>query len=237
MFSRLPESKPQRQKRGAGFVVSTGLHAILIALAVRATTLTATPPEPPTVTRLVFFPRVVEPQTPQPSATPNVPRSSSGATTVPPAVPLVAPIDIPVTIPEPGAGPVVLSETGLDRAFDPKGRVSSGGGSGPPNASGDQPLTEPFVDQAVVALPGSSPRYPSLLQSAGVEGDVRAQFVVDTLGRVEPASVRILESTHENFAQAVRDALGRARFVPAKAGGRKVRQLVEQPFSFKLTTR
>lgn len=235
MFSRLPESKPQRQKRGAGFAVSTALHAILIALAVRATTLTATPPEQPTVTPLVFFPRAVERQTPPPSA-PDVPRSS-GPATAPPAVPLVAPIDIPVTIPEPGTGPVLLSETGLDRAFDPTRMSSSGGGGGAPNVSDGKALTERFVDRPVVALPGTSPRYPSLLQSAGVEGDVRAQFVVDTLGRVEPGSVRILDSTHTSFAQAVRDALGRARFVPAEAGGRKVRQLVEQPFSFKLTTR
>ena len=116
-------------------------------------------------------------------------------------------------------------------------RLGDSPSSAAPNVSDGQPLTEPYVDRAVVALPGSSPRHPSLLQSAGVEGDVRAQFIVDTLGRVEQGSVRILESTHESFAQAVRDALLRARFVPAEVGGRKVRQLVEQPFSFKLTTR
>jgi len=91
------------------------------------------------------------------------------------------------------------------------------------------------VEKVVVALPGTAPRYPDMLRQAGVEGDVRAQFVVDTLGRVEPGSLRLLEATHDQFAAAVRTALSaRARFKPAEAGGHKVRQLVEQTFTFRL---
>ena len=235
MFSRLPESKPQAQKRGGGFVVSTALHAIVITLAVQATTLTAKPPEPPTITDVYYVPPRPDPRPLFPSVTPTVPRTNQAVIPTPPATPFVAPVDIPTTIPEPGTMLVPVAED----AFRQRGgiRLGDGPSSAVPNVLGDQPLTERYVDQAVVALPGSSPRYPSLLQSAGVEGDVRARFIVDTLGRVEQGSVRILESTHDSFAQAVRDALLRARFVPAVAGGRKVRQLVEQPFSFKLTTR
>jgi len=92
------------------------------------------------------------------------------------------------------------------------------------------------VEKAVVALPGTAtPRYPSMLQSAGVDGSVLAQFVVDTLGRVEQGSFRALESTHDLFTAAVREALTRARFAPAEVGGRKVRQLVEQTFTFNIT--
>ena len=87
-----------------------------------------------------------------------------------------------------------------------------------------------------MAIPGTgNPRYPATLQSAGLEGDVRAQFVVDTLGRVERGSVRVLDTTHELFASAVRDALTRARFKPAEAGGHRVRQLAEQTFTFRIT--
>jgi protein TonB len=94
-------------------------------------------------------------------------------------------------------------------------------------------MTESTVEKAILAIPGTSnPRYPSMLQSAGVEGDVRAQFVVDTLGRVEAGSVKILSTSHDLFGTAVRDALMRARFTPAEAGGRKVRQLAEQVFTF-----
>lgn len=236
MFSRLPESKPQAQKRGGGFVVSTAVHVILIALAVRATTLTAKPPEPPTQVPFIYFPRVVEHRTDPPSAGPPVPVVDQAPVPIAPPTTFIAPVDIPTTIPEPGTMTVPVAED----AFRPPGgssRLGDGAATAAPNVSDGQPLTERYVDRPVVALPGTSPRYPSLLQSAGVEGEVRAQFVVDTLGRVEPGSVRILESTHENFSQAVRDALVRARFVPAEAGGRKVRQLVEQPFNFKLTTR
>ena len=235
MFSRLPESKPQAQRRGGGFVVSTGLHVTLIALAVRATTLTAKPPEPPTITPVHYLPPRPDPRPSSPSVTPTAPRTNQTVVSTPPPTLLIAPVDIPTTIPEPGTMLVPAAED----AFRQTGgiRLGDGPSSAAPNVSDGQPLTERYVDRAVVALPGSSPRYPSLLQNAGVEGDVRAQFVVDTLGRVEQGSVRILESTHDSFAQAVRDALFRARFVPAEAGGRKVRQLVEQPFSFKLTTR
>ena len=104
---------------------------------------------------------------------------------------------------------------------------------GAPKVADGSLLTEDRVEKAVVAIPGTAtPRYPSMLQSAGVEGSVRAQFVVDTLGRVEQGSFRALDATHDLFTAAVRDALLRARFSPAEVGGRRVRQLVEQTFTF-----
>ena len=121
----------------------------------------------------------------------------------------------------------------LDHLFDSTRPRMAGRPDGSPNVADGPPLTENLVEQAVVALPGTAaPRYPPMLQSAGVEGNVRAQFVVDTLGRVEQGSFRALEATHDLFVVAVRDALLRARFSPAEAGGRKVRQLVEQTFTF-----
>jgi len=136
-------------------------------------------------------------------------------------------------IPEPGLGPVELVRS---TDFGPPNTApSSAGPGGAPNVSDSSPLPENLVDKVILPLPGSSPRYPSMLQSAGVEGDVRAQFVVDTLGRVEQGSVRILDTSHALFATAVRDALARARFKAAEAGGRKVRQLAEQVFTFRIT--
>jgi protein TonB len=122
----------------------------------------------------------------------------------------------------------------LENAFDPTTRIS-GQPAGSPNVAERSAYSERQVEKAVLALPGTTPRYPSMLQSAGLEGDVRAQFVVDTLGRVEPGSFRALESTHALFTDAVRDALGRTRFTPAEAGGHKVRQLVEQVFTFRIS--
>lgn len=78
-----------------------------------------------------------------------------------------------------------------------------------------------------------APRYPESLRQAGVEGKVLARFIVDTLGRVEPGSIVLLESSHALFAEAVRDALVRQRYAPAESGGRRVRQLVLRPFAFR----
>jgi protein TonB len=97
----------------------------------------------------------------------------------------------------------------------------------------DQPYFEFQVEKPVVQAPGSpTPRYPDILRQAGVEGEVLAQFVVDTTGRAESGSFKVLKSSHDLFAQAVRSALPGMRFIPAEVGGRRVKQLVQQPFAF-----
>ena len=100
---------------------------------------------------------------------------------------------------------------------------------------GSQVYFEFQVEKQARELPGSpSPEYPAMLRSAKVEGEVLAQFVVDTLGRVEPGTFKVLKTTHELFTQAVRDVLPSLQFSPAEVGGRKVRQLVQIPFPFVL---
>jgi protein TonB len=76
------------------------------------------------------------------------------------------------------------------------------------------------------------PRYPFSLLSMGVEGNVVVQFVVDSGGKADMRSLRVLRSTHELFTRAVRAVLPRLRFLPAEVGGSKVEVLVEQPFQF-----
>jgi protein TonB len=234
VFTRLPESNAQSQRRLGGLTVSTVLHLVVIALAVRATAWTA-PRVAPVIREL---PRYVEPVPDAP--TPSVPRTQRTAqpsTAVPTplaAPPTIGPIDvIPTHLPPAGSMSDLIR---VDDFHPVGGRIAADAGVPGGTAVADgSPLTERFVDRAVVALPGTiTPRYPSTLQSAGLEGDVRAQFVVDTLGHVEQGSVRVLDSTHDLFSRAVRDALGRARFTPAEAGGRKVRQLVEQAFTFRI---
>lgn len=78
------------------------------------------------------------------------------------------------------------------------------------------------------------PRYPASLRSAGVEGEVLAQFVVGTDGRVELESFKAIRASDPMFESAVRDGLAAMRFTPAELGGKPVRQLVQQPFVFQL---
>src|SRR5205814_1790548 len=110
------------------------------------------------------------------------------------------------------------------------------GGKAQAPVSENQTYFEFQVEKPVVQAPGSpGPRYPDILRSAGVEGEVLAQFVVDTLGHAEKGSLKILKTTHELFAQAVQNALPNMKFIPAEVGGRHVKQLVQQPFTFQIS--
>jgi hypothetical protein len=74
--------------------------------------------------------------------------------------------------------------------------------------------------------------YPPTLFAAALSGLVIAEYVVDTLGFVEEGTFSIVSSTHPLFSEAVRAALPRAGYAPARRGGHRVRQLVHQPFEF-----
>jgi protein TonB len=100
----------------------------------------------------------------------------------------------------------------------------------------DQTYFEFQVEKKVRQLPDSMlPLYPNSLQAAKVEGEVVASFVVDTLGHVDVETIKILKATHQLFADAVRDALPQMKFIPAEIKGMKVKQLVQQPFEFKIS--
>lgn len=80
----------------------------------------------------------------------------------------------------------------------------------------------------------AAPAYPPELMVKGVEGFAAMRFVVDTTGHVDMNTVRVLETTHAEFAQAVQDAMPKMRFSPARLGDRPVRQLAEQLFAFQI---
>lgn len=87
---------------------------------------------------------------------------------------------------------------------------------------------------AVVQASSPHPIYPPEARSRGVEGEVHAQFVVDTDGRVLAGSYVELRSSGPQFSAAVKDWIAQARFNPAQRGGRAVRQLKQMPFEFRL---
>lgn len=108
------------------------------------------------------------------------------------------------------------------------------------------PELDPFADAFLVVEveeaaerdpTSAAPAYPPHLLAQGVEGYATMRFVVDTLGRVEPMSVRVLDSTHSGFVSAVKDAMPGMRFRPARRGDRAVRQLAEQQFVFRVLPR
>lgn len=103
----------------------------------------------------------------------------------------------------------------------------------PTPTSVDQPYFEFQVEKQATPQPDNPrPPYPDLLKSAKVQGEVLAQFVVDTSGRAEMATFKVLKSSHDLFTSSVKSALVNWRFYPAEVAGRKVRQLIQMPFVF-----
>jgi TonB family protein len=112
----------------------------------------------------------------------------------------------------------------------------AGGEAGPRKVSPGETMFEFQVERPASPMPGNpAPRYPDLLRAAKIEGEVLAQFVVDTLGQPDMRSFKVLKSTHDLFTEAVRNSLPNMRFYPAEVGGRKVKQLLQMPFEFNLT--
>jgi hypothetical protein len=104
-----------------------------------------------------------------------------------------------------------------------------------PLAGPDSVLSVLEVDVAVTRyINSAAPAYPPDLLQQNVEGAVSARYVVDTTGYAIPASLTIISATRPQFALAVREALPFMRFHPAMVGERKVRQQVEQDFTFRI---
>ncbi len=149
--------------------------------------------------------------------------------------------DIPDLIP-----PVDLTQRALDpRDFTGRGEeggLAAGvvGGTGKADVWSGTPASdaiyeatmndERFAPAIVVFQP--APRYPKHLETLGLEGRVVVEFVIDTAGQVEPASLRVLESTHQAFDQAAQTAMLESVFKPARLSGHPVRQLTRQAVRF-----
>jgi TonB family protein len=104
-----------------------------------------------------------------------------------------------------------------------------------PVTSSDSVNSVLAAEQSAMRVDGSAaPIYPAELIEQKLDGTVLTHFVIDTGGHVDMATVEILSSAHPLFVQSVRDAMPGMRFYPASVAGRRVRQLVEQRFEFRL---
>lgn len=73
----------------------------------------------------------------------------------------------------------------------------------------------------------NAPRYPDALRARGVSGIVRALVVVDSTGRPDMSTFRVLEADNAAFAAAVRAVLGDWQYFPAELDGRPVAQVTQ----------
>jgi periplasmic protein TonB len=235
MLSTLIESRRTRSRNSGGTAASVIVHALLITLVAAVTAhasddTPATQPPPPDVVYI----EPVNPISPSEPASPDLPQAPSE-----PTIPTIVythvdvPPDIPTDIPQVNVSLPPIDPTTLIIG-GPKHRAASGTGSSP-SSGGSGVYSAWQVEKSTVPLPGNpKPIYPSMLQSARVAGEVLAQFVVDTTGRVDMSTLRAIQATDELFVQSVRRALAEWKFLPAEVEGRKVRQLVQMPLAFKV---
>ncbi len=235
MFRHLLESAPSRQRTRSAALISFAFHAALVGSALAATALDPrADPEPIEPTKPPIYVIPARPAEPAPATRPTRPTESP---TVPsPLPPIVVPTEVPDAlppVPEPNTSPMdpwtTLPTTpgapgGSGDPTAPEGPVGDGGPMWP------EDVAHPAKPLGAIR----EPRYPEPLRTSRLEGSVIATYVVDTLGRVEPASFKAREATHPLFEQAVRSALMQQRFRAAQWNGRRVRQLVEQQFIFRL---
>ena len=89
------------------------------------------------------------------------------------------------------------------------------------------------VDDLPIPLIGNPPpSYPAALEQARVGGQVVVEFRVDSTGVIDLGTLRVVQSTHVAFTQAVRNVLPRLRFLPAQLERQAVGVTVRQPFLF-----
>jgi protein TonB len=225
------------------FTLSTSAHVVLLLAAVVSTGVVRRTPVPVAIVELVRFAEV--PFRTAPIAARATKRVRGRAAAERPAPPAFALPELPTSfdlvLPDPPApqeynfddaalqlgGDGVLADDvlGLGLGGTALRRV--------PGAYGA--YDEIAVERPVAALPGNAkPRYPGRMVNRSIESSFNVYFVVDTTGVVVRETVELPPAVLQEFASAVREVLFDWRFKPAELGGRRVRQRVLQPFSFRV---
>ncbi|HYU28136.1 MAG TPA: energy transducer TonB [Gemmatimonadales bacterium] len=222
VFDHLIESNRKSNKKGAfGLgVVSLVGHSVIVLAAVVATLTAGQKDAGASIdTAMVFLNQDEQKKPEEQPPIVDVPQLKGFQT-------VVAPTDIPTNIP-----PINLQEH-----FDPKDYTGTGveGGIGTGLVPSDQVFMESVVEERPEVLSGPSLQYPDLLRQAGVQGRVLVQAIIDTAGRAEPPSVKVIQSPNPGFDQPAKNYVLRALFRPARVHGRAVRVLVNLPIDFKI---
>jgi len=230
MFNQLLESKAAKQKMAGGTMFSIVLHTVLIGGAVYATARAGVKDEKAKAEKIQFVEVKKEP----PKVPDKPPPPKEVVVTPPPPKGfqvLRAPVKIDIKIPEIDLSKAVTNEADFS-GKGVKGGTGSGivGGTGPVT---NQTYFEFQVEKPAEMLQDSpKPKYPSVLESSGISGEVQAQFVVRNDGKADMDTFKVLKTTNELFTQSVKNVLPRMHFSPAMIGGKPVNQLVQQSFQF-----
>src|SRR5215210_7156106 len=196
MFNQLIESRPKKEKLAGGTLFSIILHTVLIGGAVVATARAGIKDEKTKAEKIQFVemkkepPKVVEKEPPPPKEVIVKPPPPKGFQV------LRAPVKIDIKIPEIDLSKAITNENDFS-GKGVKGGVASGvvGGKGPV-VNDNQTYFEFQVEKPAEMLSESpKPKYPSVLESSGIPGEVQAQFVVTTAGKADMDQFKVLKAT------------------------------------------
>lgn len=231
MLTTLLESGPHHARNSHFAAASATVHGILIFVAAYATALGAAAKVEPDDPVAIHWVPMAEPRAATSAPLPD--RAQRTWSVLPARGPLAISIEVPSMLPSIDLELAALPPDVVRRAT---GNADAAGQSpvGYSRGDGKRYYDISEVETAVTVIGNTIPAYPSALRASGIEGMVAAEFVVTELGRAEVSSLRIMSATNEAFAEAVRRALPRMRFRPAKIGARTVSQMVQQQFVFRL---
>lgn len=252
MFTHLMMSQgrgPQLISPGT-LTVSAGFHGLALGLVL---TLAVAPPSRSTAPQELVTFLDIEPERPVPApvAEPPAPVVAQATATPPPPKgfqELVPPTVPPAVIPEIDlAQPAVRAEdfSGVGKV----GGVATGvEGGTPQNVAAAPPVAAEGVfaigsldydERPALRNRGQLPSilaryYPKMLAEAGIEGRTVLRFVILPSGQVDPASVTVISTTHDEFGAAAAQVVDRFRFTPGRYDGKAVRVLTEIPITWSL---
>ncbi len=224
MFTTLLASRPASKPSGESALLALTFHALIILLAVRVTAHPLSmPTSAPRDTVLLEISNM-------PAHEPALVSSDVPSSPLP--LPARLPrLDLPpVSLPPDGLSvlqipkldPSTLRELASARGSDVRA-VTAMPSSGVAGGAFDTPPTL----EAVI-----EPRYPEALSRTGMSGTVDLEYEVGVDGRVNPASIRVIVSTHPAFTSSALESIKAARFRPARRLGRAVAVVVRQRIRF-----
>lgn len=215
---------PRHDGRG-GSAASLLVHSLVIGAAVLATTQTGVlSSDPHPAVRIEIFrpPRSAEPPPARLLQGLPGPRFHPEALGISPAIPRV--------IPPPSTAP-----------FDPSSFVGVEPAPVPVAPDAAPRRVEVYVERGVDQPPALLGRpalvYPPILREAGIGGRVIIEAVIDTAGRAERESIRVVSAGQALLAQPAIDLVAGALFRPGRLDGRAVRVRVRLPIDFRVDAR
>ena len=98
----------------------------------------------------------------------------------------------------------------------------------------DSVFTQAVVDEQPELASAPKVDYPALLRSAGIQGRVMVEAIIDTSGRAEPQSLHVIQSPNPGFNPPAMDYVRQCVFRPGRVHGRVVRVLLHVPVDFRM---